>query len=289
MESELVHWVRRPTLRRPVLVAAFEGWNDAADAASAAARYLADATEAELVATVDPEELYDFTVVRPTVRLIDGVTREILWPEPQLLAAELDGSSRDVLFLQAAEPHMRWKAFAAAVVDAAQGLGVELVLTLGALLAEVPHSRPVRVTGTAANPELVAQLGFERSRYEGPTGIVGVLHDACARAGIPSASLWATVPHYVAKTPSPKATLALVERAAALLEVPVETVDLEIAAAAYERQITEVVADDAEVAEYVRRLEDSDDEDEPIVRADLPSADALALEAERFLREQGGE
>jgi proteasome assembly chaperone (PAC2) family protein len=283
---ELVRWQRRPALRRPVLVAAFEGWNDAADAASAAARYLAEATEAEPIAAVDPDDFYDFTVVRPNVRLVDGVTREIVWPEPQVLAAELEGAAHDVVFVQAAEPHMRWRSFTDAVTGVARELGVELVVTLGALLAEVPHSRPVRVTGTAATPELVEQLGFERSRYEGPTGIVGVLHDACGRAGIPSASLWATVPHYVAKTPSPKATLALVERAAALLDLAVDTVDLEIAAAAYERQITEVVADDEEIADYVRRLEESDDVEGPIVRHDLPSADALAQEAERFLREQ---
>ena len=286
---ELVRWLRRPRLQRPVLVAAFEGWNDAADAASTAGRYLADGAEAELVATIDPEEFYDFTVVRPDVRLVDGMTREIVWPEPQVLAAELGGGSHDVVFLQAAEPHMRWRTFAEAVTDMVQEVGVELVLTLGALLAEVPHSRPVRVTGTAADPEMVARLGFERSRYEGPTGIVGVLHEACARAGVPSASLWATVPHYVAKTPSPKATLALVERASSLLDLSIDTVDLEIAAAAYERQITEVIADDEDVAEYVRRLEESDDEEGPIVRPDLPSADALALEAERFLREHGEE
>jgi proteasome assembly chaperone (PAC2) family protein len=286
---ELVRWLRRPRLQQPVLVAAFEGWNDAADAASTAGRYLADGAEAELMATIDPEEFYDFTVVRPDVRLVDGVTREIVWPEPQVLAAELGGGSHDVVFLQAAEPHMRWRTFAEAITGMVQELGVELVLTLGALLAEVPHSRPVRVTGTAADPELVARLGFEQSRYEGPTGIVGVLHEACSRAGVPSASLWATVPHYVAKTPSPKATLALVERASSLLDLSIDTVDLEIAAAAYERQITEVIADDEDVAEYVRRLEESEDEDGPIVRPDLPSADALALEAERFLREHGEE
>lgn len=281
---ELVRWLQRPSLRKPVLVAAFEGWNDAADAASGAARYLAEAAEADLIATLDPDDFYDFTVVRPDVRLIEGVTREIVWPEPQVLAAE--HAPHDLVFLHAAEPHMRWRRFTEVVTGVAQELGVELVVTLGALLAEVPHSRPVRVTGTAASPELVERLGFERSRYEGPTGIVGVLHDACARAGIESASLWAAVPHYVAKTASPKATLALVERASSLLGLSVDTVDLEIAAAAYERQITEVIADDEDVAEYVRRLEESEDEEGPVVRSDLPSADALAQEAERFLREQ---
>jgi predicted ATP-grasp superfamily ATP-dependent carboligase len=281
---DVVRWHRRPRLRHPVLVAAFEGWNDAADAASAAARYLAEALEAEPVATIDAEEFYDFTVVRPHVRIVDGLTREIRWPEPEVTVAVLDDLDRDVVFLQGAEPQLRWRAFAATVAGVAQALEVELALTLGALLAEVPHTRPVRVTGTAPDAELAEELGFERPRYEGPVGIVGVLQDAFTRAGIPSASLWAAVPHYVAKTPSPKATLALVERAAGVLGVPIDTVDLEIAAAAYERQISEVVSDDEDVAEYIRRLEDSDDD--PVLRNEL-TGDSLAREAERFLREQG--
>jgi proteasome assembly chaperone (PAC2) family protein len=284
---DAVRWLRRPRLRHSILVAAFEGWNDAADAASTAAHYLAEAVEAEPVATVDPEDFYDFTVVRPQVRLVDGLSREIRWPEPEVSAAAAAVLDRDVVFLQAAEPQLRWRTFAATVTGIAQALDVELVLTLGALLAEVPHTRPVRVTGTAADPELVARLGFQQARYEGPVGIVGVLHDAFARAGISSASLWAAVPHYVAKTPSPKATLALVERTASLLGIPVDTVGLEIAAAAYERQISEVVADDEDVADYIRRLEEGDEE-EPVLRSEL-SGDSLAQEAERFLREHGEE
>lgn len=281
---DAVRWLRRPRLRRPVLLAAFEGWNDAADAASTAAHYLAEALEAEPVATIDPEDFYDFTVVRPQVRLVDGLTREIRWPEPQVAAAVLDNLDRDVVFLQGIEPQLRWRTFAATVAGVAQALEVELVLTLGALLAEVPHTRPVRVTGTAADPDLVTELGFQRPRYEGPTGIVGVLNDAFARIGIRAASLWAAVPHYVAKTPSPKATLALVERVGSLVGMPIDTVDLEIAAAAYERQISEVVADDEDVADYIRRLEEGDD-DELVLRSDIPSGDFLAREAERFLRE----
>ena len=195
------------------------------------------------------------------------------------------------------EPQLRWRTFCAEIIGVARELQVEMVVTLGALLADVAHTRPVRVTGTAGDPELVRRLGLERSRYEGPTGIVGVLHDACRRADIPSASLWAAVPHYVAATPSPKATLALVERTAALLASPLTTTDLEIAAASYERQISEVVEADDDVRDYVERLErDEDDgseyngsEHDPIYEASLPTGDALAAELERYLREQRDE
>jgi proteasome assembly chaperone (PAC2) family protein len=286
MGMELVTWLQRPPLRRPVLVAAFEGWNDAGDGASSACEYLVESWEAEKFAVMDPEEFYDFTVARPNVRLVDGVIREIEWPAPELSFATPPGSDHDVVFLQAYEPQLRWRRFVATVLAVAQELKVELVVTLGALLAEVPHTKAVRVTATAANPDLVQRLHVQRSRYEGPTGIVGVLHDELARAGLPSASLWAAVPHYVAKTPSPKATLALVERAADVLGATVDTVDLQIASVAYERQVSEVVAEDEDVAEYVRRLED--DEGEDIITVDeLPSADSLAGEVERFLREQG--
>ena len=279
-----VRWDERPRLRRPIMVAAFEGWNDAADGASTAARYLASAWGARPFGAIDPEEFYDFTVTRPQVRLVDGVTRQIDWPECRLAAASLPGKPHDVVFLHAAEPQLRWRTFAATVVGVAKALDVELALTLGALLAEVPHTHPVKVTGTAANPQLVARLGLQRSRYEGPTGIVGVLHEALGRAGIPSASLWATVPHYVSGTPSPKATLALIERATSLLGTRVDTVDLEISASAYERQVSEVVADDDDMAAYVRRLEAEEDEEPQ--EQEMPSRDELAEEVERFLREQ---
>ena len=278
-----VRWDERPRLRRPILIAAFEGWNDAADGASTAARYLARAWGARPFGAIDPEEFYDFTVTRPQVRLVDGVTRRIDWPEARLAAASLPGKPHDVVFLHAAEPQLRWRTFAATVVGVATALDVELAVTLGALLADVPHTHPVRVTGTAANQQLATRLGLQRSRYEGPTGIVGVLQEALGRAGIASASLWATVPHYVSGTPSPKATLALVERATALLGVAIDTVDLEVAASAYERQVSEVVADDEDMAAYVRRLEDQDSEEEV---PDVPSPEELADEVERFLREQ---
>jgi len=271
-----------------VLVSAFEGWNDAGDAASTAVRYLAAAWSARPFASIDPEEFYDFTSTRPQVRLIDGLTRQIDWPTNGLSAAPLPGRSHDVVFLIGVEPQLRWKRFCANVVGVAKELGVELVVSLGALLADVPHTLPVRVTGTAADEELVRRLSLERSRYEGPTGIVGVLHDAFRQAEVPSASLWAAVPHYIAQTPSPKATLALVQRAASLLGSSVETTDLEIAAASYERQVSEVVAGDEDVADYVRRLEEAYEEGDREPRLQMLSGDALADEVERFLRDQGG-
>jgi proteasome assembly chaperone (PAC2) family protein len=284
---DVLRWQERPSLRRPVLIAAFQGWNDAADAASSAASYLSDAWSARPFATIDPEEFYDFTAVRPHVELIDGTTRHVEWPEPQLAAASPPGSDRDVVFLRAAEPQLRWRTFTSTVVAVATELGVELAVTLGALLADVAHSRPVPLTGMATSPELRALLRIRRSRYEGPTGMVGVLHDAFFAAGLPAASLWASVPTYVANTPSPKATLALVERTASFLGGAVDTLDLELAAAEYERQVSEVVAEEEEVLAYVHRLEeltaeDDDDDDEALV---WPSGDTLAAEVERYLRD----
>ena len=282
-----VRWDDRPRLRHPVLIAAFEGWNDAADAATTAARYLRQQWGARPFASIDPEDFYDFSSTRPQVRLTEGLTREILWPTNELSAAAMPGGARDAVILVGVEPQLKWRTFASEIVGIARELDVGLVLTLGALLADVPHTRPVRVTGTAANPELVARLGLERSRYEGPTGIVGVLHDACNKASVASASLWAAVPHYVAATPSPKATLALVERAADLLSTSLVATDLEIASAAYERQVSEVVASDEDVSAYVERLEESADEDEELLEGtDLPSGETLVAELEKFLREQ---
>lgn len=291
---DAVRWSARPNLRRPVLVAAFEGWNDAADAATTAVKYLDDRWSARPFAHLDPEEFYDFSTARPQVRLVEGLTREIVWPANTFSAASLPSARRDVALLLGVEPQLRWRTFCEEVLSVARDVGVELVVTLGALLADVPHTRPVQVTGTAADEELVARLGLQRSRYEGPTGIVGVLHDALSRAGIPSASLWAAVPHYVAATPSPKAALALVQRTADLLSSPMAVTDLEIAAASYERQVSEVVESDDDVSAYVRQLEerslDDDDDDDVFDEADfgevdLPSGDALAAELERFLRD----
>ena len=280
-------WEDRPRLRKPVLVAAFEGWNDAADAATTAARFLRDHWGARQFASVDPEVFYDFSSTRPQVHLVDGLTREISWPANEFFAASPAGSDHDVVVLLGVEPGLRWRTFASEIAEVAESLGVELFITLGALLADVPHTRPVRVTGTAADADLVQRLGLQRSRYEGPTGIVGVLHDAFSKASVPSASLWAAVPHYVAATPSPKAALALVERTSELLGSAVPTTALEIAAASYERQVSEVVETDDDVSEYVHRLEESSDE--PDEEEDLPSGEALAAEFEKFLREQHGD
>jgi proteasome assembly chaperone (PAC2) family protein len=277
-----VLWEERPSLRRPVLLAAFEGWNDAADAATTAARYLRDRWGARRFASIDPEEFYDFTSTRPRVRLRNGVVREIIWPSNELSGASLQPDSHDVVVLLGSEPQLRWRTFCNEVVQVATELEVELVVVLGALLADVAHTRPVKVTGTAASPELVGKLGLERSRYEGPTGIVGVLHDALSKAHIPSASLWAAVPHYVAATPSPKAALALVQRAALLIDVPVVTSDLAQQAIDYERQVNEVVAGDEDIVTYVSRLEEATDSE----GLELTSGEDLAAEVQQFLREQ---
>ena len=284
---ELVRWERRPQLRRPVLIVAFEGWNDAGDAASTALRYLAASWDAKRFAALDPEEFYDFTVTRPEVRLEGGITRRIEWPSIEFSAAALPGANRDVVFLLGSEPQLRWRTFCAAVLGVAKALGVEMAVTMGALLTDIPHTRPVRVTGTAANNEMVGSLGLRRSSYEGPTGIIGILQDALTRAEIPGASLWATVPHYVSQVPSPKAALALVERVAEMLDVSVSVTDLQIGAAAYERSVTERVEADDEAVAYVRQLEEADEEEDDVddeEPMELPSSDALAAEVERFLR-----
>jgi proteasome assembly chaperone (PAC2) family protein len=277
-----VRWTDRPRLRQPVLIAAFEGWNDAGDAATSAVRFLRDRWEARPFADLDPEDFYDFTSTRPLVRLDEGMQREITWPSNELSAGSIPGSGRDVVVLLGTEPQLRWRTFCEQLTGVATALGVRMVVTLGALLAEVAHSRPVSVIGTAFDPRVVQQLGFQQSRYEGPTGIVGVLHDACRRAGIESASLWAAVPTYVPGAPSPKAALALVERTAELLRVPVVTTELEIASASYERQVSELVAADDDTAEYVARLEAQHDEGDG---DELQTGESLAEEVERFLRE----
>jgi proteasome assembly chaperone (PAC2) family protein len=274
---------RRPTLRRPVLVAAFRGWNDGAQGATLAAGYLAQTWSARRFASVDPEEFYDFQATRPHVALVEGMTRRIDWPENAFYHAEVADADRDVVLLLGIEPNLRWRTFTGEIVGLAEELGIELVVTLGALLADVPHTRPAPVTGSASDPELVRELGLAASRYEGPTGIVGVLHDACRRAGMPSASLWAAVPHYASLAASPKAALALARRFTDLLGTEVDLADLERAAEAYERQVSEAVSQDEETEAYVQELERRRDTlgDE----LDVPSGDALAAELTRFLRE----
>jgi proteasome assembly chaperone (PAC2) family protein len=274
----------RPELTRPVLIAAFRGWNDGAQAASLAAGYLAKTWGAERFADVDPEGFFDFQATRPHVSLEEGVTRRIDWPETTFYHARPDGLDRDVVLLLGIEPNLRWRTFTELLVGVARDLGVELMITLGALLADVPHTRPSPVTGSASDEELVQRLGLSASRYEGPTGIVGVLHDACRRAGIPSASLWAAVPHYVSLTPSPRAAVALCERLGGLIGVEIDVDELEEAAESYEEQVSEAVASDEETAAYVEELERRADQLEE--SSDLPSGDALAAELTRFLRER---
>jgi predicted ATP-grasp superfamily ATP-dependent carboligase len=301
-----VVWQHHPRLRRPVLLAAFEGWNDAGDAASFALRYLADQWNTHPFAEIDLEDFIDFTSSRPTVRLEDDGERVVDWPKHELGAAEVPWGSADVVTLVGPEPHLRWRSYVAEIIALAQELDVSMVVTLGALLAEVPHNRPVSVVGTADNPAVRRRLNLRSSRYEGPTGIVGALGNACSEAGIDHVSLWATVPTYVSAAPSPKAALALVERVAELLRGPATTTDLEIAASAYVRQIDELVERDDETAAYVAGLsevaEDDDDDDDDSDDDDLlitgdagpaPAPTPLAgadpevfvEEVERFLRE----
>jgi predicted ATP-grasp superfamily ATP-dependent carboligase len=286
---ELVTWSERPVLRHPVAVVAFEGWNDAGDAASLAVSYLAQSWDAEEFASIDPEDFFDFTETRPQVKIVDGSTRAIEWPTTDFLYAEVPGTDHDVVFVRGVEPHLRWRTFSKAVVDTLAEVGVETVVILGALLADVPHTRPVRVSGTTHDRELASRLGVLSNTYEGPTGIVGVLHDAFQTAGMSTASFWAAVPHYVHQVPSPKAALALVERSAGVLGARVNPLELRVAAEEYERQVSERVADDEEAAAYVAQLEEAEDV-EPDDRAipSLPSdAGALADEVERFLRDHG--
>lgn len=276
-------------LRDPVLVAAFRGWNDAGDAASFAALHLGRVWSATRLASIEPEEFYDFQATRPQVRLEDGKARNITWPLNEIWGAHLHGAPHDVLLMVGTEPNLKWQTFSRLIVDLAARYRVRLAITLGALLADVPHSRPVQVTGTAVADELVERLGLQRSRYEGPTGIVGVVHDALQKSGVESASLWAAVPHYLAVSPNPKAAMALVERSTSLIGTTVELDDLRAASAAYEDRVDEMVAADDDVRAYVRLLEERVDEAEKETLIDpssLPSGDALAQEFEQFLRER---
>ncbi|MBA2739076.1 MAG: PAC2 family protein [Nocardioidaceae bacterium] len=264
----------------PILIAAFEGWNDAADAASSTVERLIEQWDAELVAELDPEDYYDFQRTRPTVGTDDDGARVVVWPTTRLYVARPPGSDRDLVLLHGIEPNLRWRQFCAEILEMAETLGVRLVVALGALLADVPHSRPIPVTGSVSEPELGERLGIEPSSYEGPTGITGVLQDVCAQADMPSLSLWAAVPHYVAETPCPKATLALLGRLEDILEIAVDVGELVEEARAWERGVDELARKDAEVAEYVEALEAALDTSE------LPDAsgDAIAREFERYLK-----
>jgi proteasome assembly chaperone (PAC2) family protein len=274
----------RPALERPVLIAAFRGWNDGGQGASLAGAYLARAWSAIEFASIDPENFYDFQATRPMVSLVEGYTRRIEWPENTFMYAPLPGGGRDAIILLGVEPNLRWRTFCDYVTELAKGFKVELVVTLGSLLADVPHTRPAPVTGSATDPELIERLGLQASRYEGPTGVVGVLHDACGRAGISSASLWAAVPHYVSLTPSPRAAKALVDRLGTLLGADVDTTELDEAADAYAQQVSEAVSADEETSAYVQDLERR--VDELAEEADIPSGDSIAAELTRYLRQR---
>ena len=276
-----VSFERQPGLDRPVLICAFTGWNDGGEAASTAAAYLRDRWSAERFARLDPEEFFDFQVTRPTVRLVDGVTRRIEWPENDFFSAKLP--SRDVALFLGIEPNVRWRAFTEQIIETAREIGAETILLLGAFLADVPHTVPSPVTGSAPDEKTAQRLGLSGSRYEGPSGIVGVLHDAASKAGLDTISFWAAVPHYLPSGPNPKAALALVEKVARYLDAPVATDTLERAATTWEAQISDMIEDNEELATYVERLERSAEEGEDL--GEVPSGDALAAELERFLRD----
>jgi proteasome assembly chaperone (PAC2) family protein len=284
-------WDRRPDgLRAPALVCAFKGWNDAGDAASAALSFVGAALGATRFARVDPEEFFDFQSTRPRIRLTEGRTRELSWPEIDVYEARVPRAPRDLILVEGPEPSMRWRTFCRLVVDLAEALGTQLVVTMGALLADVPHSRPVNITGLSSDPEMVTRLGLTAGTYEGPTGITGVLHSVCAEAGLPSASLWASVPHYVAAAPNPKAALALVRKLERLVGVSVDASELESAATDYERQVGLAVQSDPDVQAFVERLERAaEDEQSAMTPEDLPSGDLIAREFQRFLRQRGRE
>ena len=274
-----------PELRSPALICAFAGWNDAASAATAALEAVAASLEPQVVARIDPEEFYDFQVNRPTIRLVEGQSREIDWPANTMLAVEVPTAERDLALLSGVEPNVRWRTFAEAIVDAARRLDIQIVITLGALIADVAHTRPVPITGLASDPDLVERLGLSRSSYEGPTGIVGVLHDACRRGGLASASLWAAIPHYVAAVPNPKAALALLRRLEGLTGIAVEASELEDATERFEEQVDRAVSANPEIEELVRNLEASQEESLELGRN--VTADDIAQEFQRFLRQRG--
>jgi proteasome assembly chaperone (PAC2) family protein len=275
-----------PHLRSPVLVCSFRGWNDAAAAASTALAAVGNSLDGQLIAHLDPEEFFDFQSTRPTITLDEGQTRRIEWPENNLIAVEVPGADRDLVLLDGTEPNLRWRTFSETIATAADALGVEMVITLGALIAEVSHTLPVPITGLASSEELVEELELERSSYEGPTGIVGVVHDLCRQNGLDSASLWAAVPHYVAAVPNPKAALALLRRLEGLTGIAVEASELEEETADYEEQIGRAVAANPEIEELVQRIE-AEQVDLLDGEGELPNADALAREFQRFLRQRG--
>jgi len=266
------------------MIAAFEGWNDAGDAATSAVEQLGLAWDAAPLTELDPEGFYDFQVTRPSVRLIDGVTRTIDWPTTSLSVCLMPTAQHDVILVHGIEPNFRWRAFCQELLDIALAHQVSMVITLGALLADVAHTRPVQVTGSAHDQPTAERLGLTSSRYEGPTGISGVFQDACVQVGIPALSFWASVPHYVSQAPSPKATLALLHRVEEVLDVEVPLGGLPAQADEWEAEVTQIAADDEEISEYIKALEDRDEQDEPLKPA---SGESIAAEFERYLRRRG--
>jgi predicted ATP-grasp superfamily ATP-dependent carboligase len=285
-------WDRRPDgLRAPAMVCSFSGWNDAGDAASTATAFLGGSLGAERFAKTDTEEFYDFQANRPHVQIDETQARVISWPSVEIFEARAPRAPRDLVIVQGAEPSMRWPSFSSLIVDLAEALDVQLVVTLGALLADVPHTQPVAMTGFASDAAMIERIGLKSSRYEGPTGIVGVLHASCAEAGLPSASIWASVPHYVAAAASPKAALALLRKLELMVGVSVDVSELEEAAGEYEHQVGLAVQSDPDIQAFVERLERraAEDGQTTISPQDLPSGDLLAREFQRFLRQRGAE
>lgn len=284
-----LQWERRPDgLRAPAIVCAFKGWNDAGDAASTAVQFVGTQLGAARFAAIDPEEFYDFQSTRPQVRVDDQGVREITWPAVEVFEARVPRAPRDLVLIVGHEPSMRWRTFCQLIVDLAEALGAQLVVSLGALLADVAHTRPIAVTGISSDPGLVDRLDVMTSTYEGPTGIVGVLQSACGKANLPAASLWAAVPHYIASAPNPKAALALVRKLELLVGVSVDASELESATVDYERQVNLAVQSDPDVQAFVERLERAaEDEDDPLDPRDLPSGDRLASDFMRFLKQRG--
>jgi proteasome assembly chaperone (PAC2) family protein len=277
-----------PHLRSPIMVCAFRGWNDAAASASTALTAVASSLEAEQIASLDPEDYFDFQSTRPTISLDEGQTRRIEWPENNVFAVRVPSADRDLVLFDGTEPNLRWRTFSETIATVADALGVEMIISLGALIAEVSHTLPVPITGLASSAELVEELELERSSYEGPTGIVGVVHDLCRQNGIDSASLWAAVPHYVAAVPNPKAALALLRRLESLTGIAVEASELEEETTDYEEQIGRAVAANPEIEDLVTRIE-AEQADLLSDEGQLPSADTLAREFQRFLRQRGDE
>jgi len=278
-----------PGLRRPILIAAFAGWNDAAESATSAARFLSQRWSGRRIGRILPEEFFHFGLTRPEVRIQEGTqTREIRWPANEFFLAEEPALPRDVIVLVGIEPHLKWQTFCGHVLEVARRAQVTLVITLGALLADVPHTRAVRITGVSTDPELAARLRTAPTRYEGPTGIVGVLNDTCRRAGLPVVSLWANVPHYVSEVSNPHAILALVHRLLEFLEWQTDLGELHEAAAEFDRQMERILAQKPEVARYIQELERRDaraEAPEGAPASELPGAGDLIREVEQFLRE----